>query len=165
MDAMTEDVEDEAGQGSKGFVLPMVIGIVLALGLGGAGFYLAYAGFLSQSGESQGGTHGAPDPNPIGDIDFVVVEPMVISLGAESGSRHLRFRAQLEVPKGSKPDVERLLPRVMDIFNSYLRAVDLNELESPSNLSRLRAQMLRRVQMVVGKDRVNDLLIMEFVLN
>ena len=51
------------------------------------------------------------------------------------------------------------------MFNSYLRAVGMAELEQPSKLARLRAQMLRRVQMVVGKDRVNDLLIMEFVLN
>jgi flagellar FliL protein len=32
-------------------------------------------------------------------------------------------------------------------------------------LTRLRGQMLRRVQIVVGKDRVRDLLIMDFVLN
>ena len=49
--------------------------------------------------------------------------------------------------------------------NSYLRALELRDLEDPSALTRLRAQMLRRVQVVAGPERVNDLLVMEFVLN
>ncbi len=53
----------------------------------------------------------------------------------------------------------------MDILNGYLRAVDVRDLEDPSALIRLRAQMLRRIQIVTGEGRVKDLLIMEFVLN
>ncbi len=53
----------------------------------------------------------------------------------------------------------------MDVLNGYLRAVDVPALEDPSSLIRLRAQMLRRVQIVTGEGRVRDLLIIEFVLN
>ncbi len=51
------------------------------------------------------------------------------------------------------------------MLNSYLRAVEVRQLEDPSALLRLRAQMLRRVQIVTGEGRVRDLLISEFVLN
>ena len=53
-----------------------------------------------------------------------------------------------------------LMPRIQDVLNSYLRAVEVRQLEDPSALLRLRAQMLRRVQIVTGEGRVRDLLIL-----
>ena len=64
-----------------------------------------------------------------------------------------------------QPDVTLLLPRVIDVLNSYLRAVEVADLEDPTALVRLRAQMLRRVQMVAGDGRVRDLLVTGFVIN
>jgi flagellar FliL protein len=51
------------------------------------------------------------------------------------------------------------------VLNTYLRALSIADLEESTALVRLRAQMLRRVQIVTGEGRINDLLIMEFVLN
>ena len=53
----------------------------------------------------------------------------------------------------------------MDVLNSYLRALDFEEIERTSALIKLRSQMLRRIQLVVGEGRVRDLLVTEFVLN
>ena len=44
-------------------------------------------------------------------------------------------------------------------------SVALAELEDPAALVRLRAQILRRLQIVTGEGRVRDLLVTEFVLN
>jgi flagellar FliL protein len=57
------------------------------------------------------------------------------------------------------------MPRVVDVLNGFLRAVDVTDLEDPAALLRLRAQMLRRVQIVTGEGAVRDLLVMEFVVN
>ncbi len=105
------------------------------------------------------------EPGALPDVAFVPVEPMVVSLSPASDNRHLRFRAQLEVPSQHAPDLELLMPRVVDVLNGYLRALEIRDIESAAALTRLRAQMLRRVQIVAGPGRVNDLLIMEFVLN
>jgi len=51
------------------------------------------------------------------------------------------------------------------VINTYLRAIDPSDLEDPTALLRLRAQLLRRLQMVAGEDLVNDFLITEFILN
>jgi flagellar FliL protein len=75
------------------------------------------------------------------------------------------FTAQLEVEPAYSQEVTDLMPRIVDVLNGYLRAVKVAELEDPTALIRLRAQMLRRVQVVVGDGRVKDILIMEFVLN
>ena len=41
----------------------------------------------------------------------------------------------------------------------------MRDIEDPAALARLRAQMLRRIQVVTGEGQVRDLLITEFVLN
>ncbi len=99
------------------------------------------------------------------DVAFVAVDPITISLGPRSTARHLRFASQLEVSSSHAEEVRLLLPRISDVLNGYLRAVELVQLEDPSALMRLKAQMLRRIQIVTGEDRVRDLLIAEFVLN
>ena len=58
-----------------------------------------------------------------------------------------------------------LAPRILDVLNSYLRAIETASIEDPQAMARLRAQMLRRIQIVTGEGRVRDLLITEFVLN
>jgi flagellar protein FliL len=104
-------------------------------------------------------------PGPLTGIAFVPLETMVVSLGADSNSRHLRFTAQVEVADSAAADVTLLMPRILDVLNSYLRAVDTAAIEDPGAMAKLRAQMLRRIQIVTGEGRVRDLLITEFVLN
>jgi flagellar FliL protein len=143
--------------------LPILIGLVLAVLLGGGGFYATYSGLLfGQESEA----HAAEEkPDPLPEIAFVAIEPIVVSLGPGSSSEHLRFTAQLEVAKSYADEVGLLMPRILDVLNGYLRAVEVAELEDPSAMARLRAQMLRRVQIVTGEGRVRDLLVTEFVLN
>ena len=102
---------------------------------------------------------------PLPDVVFVPIEPIVVSLTNGGSSNYLRFRAQLEVPREYAKDVEHILPRIVDVLNGYLRALEPGDIEAPDALVRLRAQMLRRVQIVTGKTRIRDLLVMEYVLN
>lgn len=166
--------------------LPLILGLVLALAGAGGGFYATYAGLIDSllpggagSAGSHGATpeHGTPDPAAAshggssgdsghsGDVGFVPLDPITVNMGPRAESRHLRFSAQLEVPSGNEGDVQHLMPQIMDVLNIYLRALDPHELQEPAALLRLRAQMLRRVQIVTGPGMVNDLLVMEFVFN
>ncbi len=142
---------------------PLLIGLLLALLLGGGGFYATYAGLIFGQAEAKHDADTAP--GPLQGIAFVPLETMVISLGPDSGSSHLRFTAQVEVVDSAAADVTLLTPRILDVLNSYLRAIDTKSIEDPSALGKLRAQMLRRIQIVTGEGRVRDLLITEFVLN
>ena len=162
---MTDASADAAEEVKKPSKMPLILGLVAALAGGGGGFYATFSGMIlgSESSETMAKEEDAPGPLP--DVAFVEVDPIIVSLGAPSDGRHLQFRAQLEVPSRHAADVETLLPRVIDVLNGYLRALEPRDVESPSALTRLRAQMLRRVQIVAGADRVNDLLIMEFVVN
>ncbi len=145
----------------KKSLLPLLIGLVLMLVLGGGTFYAVYSGLLFGT---KNATAESKEKAGQAQVSFVALDPMVISLG-DSGTRHLRFSAQLEVQPGREGEAEQLKPRVMDVLNGYLRAVDIAQLEDPSALIRLRAQMLRRIQIVTGEGLVRDLLIIEFVMN
>ncbi len=148
--------------------LPLILGLVLFLALGGGGFYAVYAGLIL--GTSAEGGHGAEgtDGAHAGDlppIAFVPLDPVIITLGAVSDNMHLKFAAQLEVNAPMEEEVTLLRPRILDVLNGYLRAVEVPELSDPNALVKLRSQMLRRIQIVTGEGRVRDLLVTEFVLN
>lgn len=167
---MTDTATDTPEEPTKPSKLPMIIGLVLAIVGAGAGFFAVQKGFLSMilSSENHESDHTSEPSMPMPDtenIAFVEIDPIMISLTDGGQIQYLRFRAQLEVEEADKDDVMLLLPRVVDVLNSYLRAVETSEFSTPSALTRLRGQMLRRIQIVVGKDRVRDLLIMDFVLN
>lgn len=147
----------------KSSKLPLIIGLVLFLVLGGGGFYAVYSGMiLGDHAETKPKEeeHGSETP----EIAFVPIEALTISLGKAAENHHLRFAAQVEVVKEKQLEVEELAPRILDVLNGYLRAVDVAELEDPDALVRLRSQMLRRIQVVAGEGRVRDLLVTEFVL-
>jgi flagellar protein FliL len=151
----------DAAPAPKRSKLPLILGLVLALVGGGAGFYATFSGLILGAGSD----HAPAEPKGLPDIAFVALDPLVITLAPGGRTRHLRFAAQLEVATPYKADVEKLRPRVLDLLNGYLRAVDPAEFEDPASLVRLRAQMLRRIQIVTGEGRVRDLLVTEFVLN
>lgn len=155
----TTDLEEEAPKGSS--KMGMIIGVVLAL-VGGGGAFVFTSGMLG------GGEKEAETVKPaakVKDVAFIELEPMTVSIGDPAQKRFLRFRANLEVGTSNKSDVEKLKPRVVDVLNTYLRSVTLKDVEDPSSLLKLRAQMRRRIDLVVGEGYVHDLLVMEFVVN
>ncbi|WP_324752437.1 flagellar basal body-associated FliL family protein [Roseovarius sp. Pro17] len=166
---MADKKTGEGEKPAKRSKMPLILGLVLALAGAGGGFYAVWSGLiLGRESQSGVATRKVDDHAAIGampDIAYVPVEPLVISLGDGASGKHLRFRAQLEVAPDHLAEVEKLMPRVVDVLNSYLRALAIGDLTDKAALTRLRAQMLRRLQVVTGEGRINDLLIMEFVLN
>ncbi len=165
--AEEEIVETEEDAPKKASKLPLILGVVLAMVLGGGGFFAVSSGmiFAPAHHEDKADHEAEVTTEPLPKIAFVPLDPLVINLGKGSTNRHLKFRAELEVEPSAEDEVTAMLPRVLDVLNGYLRAVSVAELEEPTALIRLRAQMLRRIRMVTGEGRVRDLLIMEFVLN
>ena len=176
--AQTLPADAEAGAApAKSGKLGLILGLVGALALGGGGFYAVYSGILDPAALMGGSTestgeHGeaakgpaTSGPGSLTDVAFVKLDPIMVSLPPGSGAKLLRFSGQLEVAPEHVGEVTTLLPRVVDTLNTYLRAVDVADLAAPAMAVKIRAQMLRRVQIVTGEGRVRDLLISEFVLN
>lgn len=160
---MAEAEQPQDAVPKKKSKLPLILGLVLFLALGGGGFYAVYSGMIL--GASGAMAHGGEPAGDLPDIAFVPLDPVTITLGEVSQNIHLKFAAQLEVNGPNEAEVTLLKPRILDVLNGYLRAVEVKELADPHALVRLRSQMLRRIQIVTGEGRVRDLLVTEFVLN
>lgn len=157
----TKDDDDAPKKGGKG---GLVVALVGALVAGGGGFAATYIGVFDSllgGGDDKSAAYEKGDQN----FSFVALDPILISLGPEARASTLKFTAQLEVVPEAAEAVTALKPRILDVLNGYLRAVSEAELEDPAALSLLRAQMLRRIQIVTGGDMVRDLLVAEFIMN
>lgn len=172
-----ETVEDDGAEPkkkSKG----MLFGLIGALLLGGGAFYGVYSGMVplpfgggdkeaSADGEKKSAEVKEPkihDEKPM-EAAFVPLDEIIIALGPEARAKHLLANLIVEVEPGQESVVTALKPRIIDVLNVFLRAVEVRDLESPRAMSRLRAQMLRRVQLVAPENAVRDVLIQQFVLN
>lgn len=149
------DTQDRSGKGGK--LKALLLGLVLAAAGAAGGYFAAASGLLSiPSAETK-------DSRP--ETSFVDIDPMIVSIARQGGVSQLRLKLALEVAGGRAGDVTEMMPRILDVLNSYLRALETIDIGDAATLVRLRAQMLRRVQIVTGNESVKDLLIQEFVVN
>ena len=157
---------DSQPKPAKSSKLILISVVLLLLGIIG-GFASTYLGLINPAGHED--EHAADievdGQEPFPELEFVELDPLIITLGTLDSPRHLRFKANLQIKLGEKQNVVKLMPRIMDLLNGYLRAIDTEDLQSATGLIRVRSQMLRRVQLITGDDRVTDLLISEFILS
>jgi flagellar FliL protein len=162
---MTDAAVPEGSPSPKSSKGPLIIGLVLALLGGAGGFYATHQGLILTPESPKKDLVTEETDDKFNDLAFIPLEPLMISMPRSSQYKHLRFRGELEVLAKHKTEVEHITPRIIDVLNGYLRALEVSDIEEAASLTRLRSQMLRRIQIVAGPGRVNDLLIMEFVLN
>ncbi len=163
-DATAEQAETPEKSGKKG----MIIGMILALAGAAGGYFLTTSGLLPFGGATAAveadGMGNSEAIKALPQVGFIDLPPVIISVNA-GDSRHLKFHAQLEVNNDHIAEVEKMKPRIMDVLNGYLRALEVSDLEDSLALMRIRGHLLRRIEIVVGEGRVRDVLVMEFVLN
>lgn len=162
----TEDVEEAPAKPSPlKILIPATISAVV---LGGVAAGVAFvmsgpkAECVGVSGEM---AHGEKITKNYDDIAFVNLEPLVISLGPNANSDYLKISITLETFGPQKKKIEHLVPKFRDVLNTYLRAVDEGDIAEPAAMIRLRAQMLRRIQLIAPPDTIENVLITDFVLN
>lgn len=179
------DPQTEVTAAKKGILVPLLMGIILALVGGGGAFWAATSGplvgILTNSDDSSstdntehGGVHQETHQSDDGEgsnnqvyveVAFLPLDTVTVSLGSQAAHRHLIFTSQIEVTPEHLEHVTSVKPRILDVLNSYLRLVSVDDLSDPTSLARIRSQMLHRIQIVSGEGRVRDLLITEFLVN
>lgn len=163
---MSDDAPKPAKAKGSG-IKSLLIGLVLALPLGGGSFFMVYSGMVPlplPARHEMAAKAAASKPLNLPQTAFLPLEQVVVTLGRGSDLRQLALTAQLEVEPNAIDTVALLMPRVVDVMSTYLRAVDASLVEDPASMLRLRAQMLRRIQVVTGEGMVRDLLVSEFIV-
>ncbi|MEO1014242.1 MAG: flagellar basal body-associated FliL family protein [Pseudomonadota bacterium] len=96
---------------------------------------------------------------------YVDIEPLIISLGPEAAARRLKISIVIESDPAYADKLVELIPRFRDVLNTYLRAVDARDFESPASMSRIRAHIARRLRIVAPEDSIEGVLVTDFILD
>jgi flagellar FliL protein len=152
----------EGGEGAappKG-KLKMIIAIVSVLVIlgGGAGTWFLFF----RHGEE---AHAeAPPPKP---PSFVEVPEMMVNLVGNPGERvqYLKVKLVLEVKEEKQVEaIKPSMPRVTDIFQSFLRELRPADLNGSAGLFRLKEELTKRVNLALAPNQINAVLFKEVVI-
>jgi flagellar protein FliL len=178
MAATGETAAGEPAKKGKGKLL-LVVAAAVVLMLGGGGGAAAYfMGLLG--GGSAGESHAAAmaEAKPGGEeaahgeahgppgVAFVDMPDLIVNL--QSGSprlRYLKLRLSLEVAdEPAAATVRQLMPRVLDGFQLYLRALTLDDVQGATGMQRLKEELTARVNLAVAPVAVTDVLLKEMLV-
>ncbi len=146
----------------------LILFIVLPLLLIGGGAGGAYFAGVFDSPEEHEGEHA--EEEPVEEKEKVVVfydmPDMLINLSsATSDASFLKLVVSLELDDELViPELEKLLPRVMDNFQVYLRELRREDLRGSAGVYRLKEELLYRINSSVKPIQVKDILFKEMLV-
>ncbi|MBV8915807.1 MAG: flagellar basal body-associated FliL family protein [Acetobacteraceae bacterium] len=162
MSAAAEATTDKRKK-SKGKLIIIVAAVaLLAVGTGGW-----FTGIIPKMlGREHAPEHGASEASAKADPVFVELPEIIANLNA--GARraaYIKLRAKFEL--ASKEDVGPLqaaMPRVVDLFQGYLREMRPEELRGTAGTYRLREELVARTNIAAAPARVTDVLFVEVLV-
>ena len=150
----------------RGKFLLLLLGTVLVL-TGGAG---AAWKFVPGAAEKVQALIGHTEPTVTAAVAarpvFIDLPEMAVTLPNAGHPRQMRIKLSVELLRGAPADgvAEVLSPRVYDALLTYLRTLRDGEVDGGLGLDRLRADLYRRLDLVMGSGVIRDVLITSLVL-
>ena len=98
---------------------------------------------------------------------FLDLPDTLVNLANVGGERpqYLKVKIVLELPDSNMiQQVQPVMPRVMDSFQTYLRELRPTDLDGSAGLYRLKEELTRRVNYAIAPNRVNAVLFKEIVV-
>ncbi len=173
---------DGEGDGKKSklkLILMILIPLIL-LGGGGAGLYFtgkldSLLGKEEKKADGAEGEHGEEEAAEgehgegglPAEVAFLKIPDMIVNLNAPEGGqpRYLRLSVQLELANAADmAAVEKVLPRVVDQFQTYLRELRVQDLRGSKGMYRLQMELLSRVNAAAAPTKVKDVLFQEILI-
>ena len=137
----------------------MAVGLLAVLGGGAATWF-----FFFSHGDDEHHAEAAPPPKP---PSFVEVPDIMVNLAGAPGERvqYLKLKIVLELKEEKQVEaIKPAMPRVSDIFQTYLRELRSGDLNGSGGLFRLKEELTRRVNLAVAPQHVTAVLFKEIVI-
>jgi flagellar protein FliL len=153
-DGATDDVAPSA-KGKLKLIIAGV-GVLAVLGAGGGWFFMHR--------HSEEAHAEAPPPKP---PSFIEVPDMMVNLAGAPGDRvqYLKVKITLEVKEEKQvEEIKPTLPRVTDIFQTYLRELRPSDFNGSAGLYRMKEELTRRVNAALAPSQVSAVLFKEVVV-
>ncbi|AUC98208.1 MULTISPECIES: flagellar basal body-associated protein FliL [Bradyrhizobium] len=162
---MADEEKTDGGEGAaapkkgKLKLIIAVVGFLVVLGAGAGGWFF----FMRGHGDEQH-AEAAPPPKP---PSFVDVPDMLVNLVGAPGERvqYLKLKLVLEVKEEKQAEaIKPALPRVTDLFQTYMRELRPSDLNGSAGLFRLKEELTKRVNLALAPNSVNAVLFKEVVI-
>jgi|GEM_PF-772118 len=137
--------------------------LALPLVLGGAGFASTYIGLWSPSALLGLSALQQAQTTPTGTTAFIDLPAINLTI-PDARPRMLHLVVKLEVDEAHAKEVQRLLPRVLDTFNTFLTGIAPEAFERRGILEIVREELRTRVLLALESRIPVGVLIMEFAL-
>lgn len=185
-----EAAEGEDGEGASpkkklSLKLLIIIGAAALLVLGGGGaaaFFLlkpkpdaaAEKGHKSEKKKDEKGGKEGKDgkgaaqvrEGPDGVLFYTLPDIVVNMQTADGRPTFLKLKLTLELPdQGAVDALEPNMPRLQDMFQTFLRELRPEDLSGSQGSYQLRMELLRRVNLVLAPNKANAVLIEEMLIN
>ncbi len=142
---------------SRKMLIIAAAGLVVVGGGGGGAYFYFF----------KGESHEAPPKVEAKPAIFVDLPDVLVNLSnvASERTQYLKVKIVLEVPKPEvATEIQPLMPRIMDAFQTYLRELRPTDLDGSAGLYRLKEELTRRVNDAVAPNRVTAVLFKEIVV-
>jgi flagellar FliL protein len=160
------DDEPEAKSGSKKLII--IVGLVLVL-LGGGATAAYMIGMLNEFLGIQDATAGsetaeAPPP-PVQSV-YHPLPTMLANLAGERGQpRVLKFTVSLELTdRDAIPRLRKLEPLIIDILQTHVRELRIDDLRKSRGIPVLRAELLARINSAIHPATITSVLLNEILI-
>ncbi len=137
----------------------MAVGLLAVLGGGAATWF-----FFFRHGEDEHHAEAAHPPKP---PSFVDVPDIMVNLAGAPGERvqYLRLKIVLELKEEKQIEaIKPTMPRVTDIFQTYVRELRPADLNGSAGIFRLKEELTKRVNAAVAPVQVSAVLFKEVVI-
>lgn len=120
-------------------------------------------------GSAEGG-HGGGETGRVTyaakDLIFYDLPDMIVNLNTDGKQpRYLKISVALEFgDQAVIPRIEKVLPRIIDHFQVYLRELRREDLQGSAGVYRLKEELMIRVNQAVRPDKVRDVLFREMLV-
>ena len=144
--------------------LPLKLILMAAGGLA-AFAVIAGAGYYFLSGKKEGVTAAIGQVKAAVFLDMPEVLVNLSNTGGGDRTQYLKVKVVLELPdQALTAQIEPVMPRLMDTFQTYLRELRPTDLDGSAGLYRLKEELTRRVNAAIAPARINAVLFKEIVI-
>lgn len=157
------NLADASGGGRKKLLMILAVPVLLAA-LGGA---LWFTGVLPNLlGMTQADKAAAAAATRSAVPVFVELPEIIANLN--TGARRVSFvklKVRLELERAEDgPRIQAAMPRILDLFQTYIREMRPEELRGSAGIYRLREELIARAELAVQPARVRDVLFIEMLV-
>ncbi len=163
-EAVEEVVEGRKRPGKMLIIIAaLVIGVLVAVAL----YFILFAGNTPTEAEQAGQMAAEPQPTAqIENIAFMEVPTVKANLLTDGRStRYLKVTAALELnSEADAQEIQKVLPRIQDEFQTYIRQLRLEDIRGSQGMYRLKEGLLLRVNQATAPIKVRNVLFKDIII-